>query len=433
MPHTLLLSLISALNIFFTCNNLLITRLNRLQKVVLFSIAVLCLLILFPLFRQATAFVVIALFIVFICFICKPKILNICLFLFGYGCLIMIDYGCMIASEKLFYLTPDMMIASYQLPFYITVSVLTFTFTRILGIFLRERLKLQQLDFSSPHFILIFIYLIVCTILFIVNFSYGEWVGYSSAVIRFNGFLFFTHFIITSIILIMIIRTLKKEMRTQKRIQEYESLMEYTKRIEKMHLEMRVFKHNYINILSSMAGYIENDDMDSLKNYFSRHILPAGDEIASTDTKLGQLMNIHIMELKSLLSSKIIFALNNGIDVDVETPDSIDAIPVDIIDLITVIGIYLNNAIEAAMESKERHISLALIKNKNQIIFHLQNTFPEGTVSLKKIYQTGYSTKGSGRGLGLSSAEHILKKYKNMVHSTKITEGMFVQILQIPV
>lgn len=54
----------------------------------------------------------------------------------------------------------------------------------------------------------------------------------------------------------------------------YNRLQEYTNQIENMYSSLRSFKHDYSNIMLSMSGYIEANDMDGLKEYFDKEILP---------------------------------------------------------------------------------------------------------------------------------------------------------------
>ena len=39
-------------------------------------------------------------------------------------------------------------------------------------------------------------------------------------------------------------------------------------------MDMRKFRHDYINIISSMAGFIEDNDMKSLEAHFNKIYSP---------------------------------------------------------------------------------------------------------------------------------------------------------------
>ena len=54
-----------------------------------------------------------------------------------------------------------------------------------------------------------------------------------------------------------------------------------------------------------------------------------------------------------------------------------------------------------------------------------------GTIDPDKLWAEGGSTKGSGRGLGLSGYQRILEEYPNAASSTNWAEGVFVQELSM--
>ena len=54
----------------------------------------------------------------------------------------------------------------------------------------------------------------------------------------------------------------------------------------------------------------------------------------------------------------------------------------------------------------------------------------KSNVTIEELKKEGYSSKGENRGLGLISAQDIIKNY-NMILTTKIENNMFKQILTI--
>ncbi|MFQ7233874.1 MAG: GHKL domain-containing protein, partial [Enterococcus hulanensis] len=61
----------------------------------------------------------------------------------------------------------------------------------------------------------------------------------------------------------------------------------------------------------------------------------------------------------------------------------------------------------------------------------IQNTIREKTLPLQELKQTGVSTRGEKRGLGLSNAEEILLKEPNILLETVIEEKIFIQRVTI--
>lgn len=85
-------------------------------------------------------------------------------------------------------------------------------------------------------------------------------------------------------------------------VQEMQYIKEYSQKLEELYKEVRSFKHNYINILSSMYSYLDEQRYEELKDYFEQIVLPQGRNLASEDAAFGQLQNIQISEIKGIIS-----------------------------------------------------------------------------------------------------------------------------------
>ena len=113
------------------------------------------------------------------------------------------------------------------------------------------------------------------------------------------------------------IKTHKEKIELDIRQDSYNKLQEYTNQIENMYSSLRSFKHDYSNIMLSMSGYIETNDMEGLREYFEKEILPLGKNVAKNTAHLNQLMNIKTTELKSIISSKLLYAIELNIKVTI--------------------------------------------------------------------------------------------------------------------
>ena len=114
---------------------------------------------------------------------------------------------------------------------------------------------------------------------------------------------------------------------------------------------LRSFKHDYVNIMTSLSTYIDEKRYDELETFFYEHILPMQKNLTQKNGSLNHLLHINILELKSILYAKLLLALNQNIDVNIDIPDEIDSINMDPVDLVRMLGIYLDNAIEACLET----------------------------------------------------------------------------------
>ena len=267
--------------------------------------------------------------------------------------------------------------------------------------------------------------------IFLFNIVIGEYIGYSRNIITFNCILFACYFIISTVLIINIIKVHMEKVDIEMRQDSYNRLQEYTNQIENMYSSLRSFKHDYSNIMLSMSGYIEANDMEGLRDYFDKEILPLSKNITKNTAHINQLINIKTTELKSIISSKLLYAIELNINVGIEVTDEVTSIPMDTLDLCRVIGIFLDNAIEATLETDRPTIRFALINLDTEYIFIISNTFLEKGIPYATLSKPNVSTKGVNRGIGLYNAHEIIAKYNHVFLDTEIKNKSFVQRLQI--
>lgn len=154
---------------------------------------------------------------------------------------------------------------------------------------------------------------------------------------------------ISVVILIMSLFTLK-EMKYKRNQEEIETYYEYTLKIEAINNEMRKFRHDYVNILTTLSEYIREDDMIGLRAYFNKNIVPMKDNLQMNAIKLNGIENLKVREIKGLITAKILRAQEMNIPISIEIPDEVSSINLNMIDLSRSIGIILDNAIEASTE-----------------------------------------------------------------------------------
>lgn len=284
---------------------------------------------------------------------------------------------------------------------------------------------------SKHLIILITVNLFVCLFLFLFNIIIGDYIGYNSKAIRFNCILFGCYFIINTILIVHITKANVSHMELKKKLTTLHDLQEYTAQIETMYSSLRSFKHDYSNLMLTISGYIETDDMKGLRSYFENHIMPLSKKIIADNARFDQLMNLKNTETKSIVSSKLLNAMEANISVHVEVLEEIDIIPIDTVDLTRILGIFLDNAMEAAIETEQPTIRFVAIRSKESCTFVIMNTFSDKKLTLPLLKQAHISTKGSNRGIGLSNVQEIVTKYKNVYWDTEIKEEYFIQRLSI--
>ena len=287
-------------------------------------------------------------------------------------------------------------------------------------------------DIPEETFGFILINLIVCTALFVVNIAMGAYVGYSMAVLIFNDIMFWGYFTITTVTAVRHVQEMTRMAEAENARRELAAMQEYTRQIENMYSSVRAFRHDYTNLLLSLNGYLENDDITGLKDYYHQEVLPQSREITDEPLKLNQLMNITIQPVKALISSKLIYAHVQGIRVELEVHDKIDQLRMGYADLVRVLGVFLDNAAEAALETADPWIGMAIFQKEDTVCILISNTCVDHGIALSALGQKGVSSKGEGRGLGLWNASVILKKYPDIIWEKNLQDDKFTQRLTLP-
>ena len=250
----------------------------------------------------------------------------------------------------------------------------------------------------------------------------------------YNNVLHISGYLLVMLFLFLAVRRFwLEQIQTEAKQKALRDLQDYTRNLETMYNGLRSFKHDYVNILLSLSGYIEDSGLDDLKNFFEEKIFPTKNLIDQGDYKLNQLSNIGVLEIKSLLSAKMIYAHEAGIDVTIDIPDRVDSFLIDTVDLARILGIFLDNAIEAALETQQPQIGLNIISNKSGVPIIISNRFRDNGVALHRLKQKGFSTKAGHQGIGISNAQKIISSYENVLHETTVQCGYFIQHMELTV
>lgn len=216
----------------------------------------------------------------------------------------------------------------------------------------------------------------------------------------------------------------KNEIKIKLDEEEMKRIIEYSTIIDDMYMGIRKFKHDYINILSSINSYIDDKKWDDLEIYFKEHILSTRQVVTKNDS-ISKLSNLKVIYLKALISSKIVKAENLGIKTYVDISEEVSTLNVSPIDICRVIGILLDNAIEGSLESNDKFLKFGMVHKGNSIVIIVENSCGKDIPPRSKMLEKNFSTKGKDRGLGLYNLVDILSKYDNITHTLNIENDLF--------
>ncbi|MGT2926750.1 GHKL domain-containing protein [Streptococcus cuniculipharyngis] len=194
------------------------------------------------------------------------------------------------------------------------------------------------------------------------------------------------------------------------------SLSIYNNHIEGLYKEIRGFRHDYTNLLSSLNQAIQNKDIVGIEKIYNSVFRDSDKRFQSSQYDIGNLSNLDNDALKSLVSVKMIEAQNKGINLSVEVEEPID-IPnsLELIDVLKIVSIFLDNALEASVNAEVPYLSFVYFREDATKIMIIENSTREEKINTKSIFNYGNSSKGKNRGIGLSNVKEILS-YNSKVY-----------------
>ena len=204
----------------------------------------------------------------------------------------------------------------------------------------------------------------------------------------------------------------------------------YNKTLQMLQDNTRAFRHDFSNIIQGMAGFIDKNDMEGLKKYYSQLL----EDIQHTNnlTTLSPEV-VNNPAIYNVLATKYHKADQLGIKINLEAFLNMNDLHIKIYEFTRVLGILMDNAIEAAKECDEKVINVIFRKDsrRHMQLLIIENTYTNKDVNTDKIFEKGYSTKEGNTGLGLWEVRQILKKNNNLNLFTTKNDEFFTQQFEI--
>ena len=217
----------------------------------------------------------------------------------------------------------------------------------------------------------------------------------------------------------------------QEQALRYRDMERYSRHIEELYKEVRSFRHDYTNLLTSLRLGIEEEDMEQIKEVYDSVLKDSNQKLQDNKYDLGRLVNIRDRALKSLLAGKFLKAREKDIVFNVEVPEEIQVESMSLLDFLTIVSILCDNAIEASAEASQPRVSIAFIKNGAQETFIIENSIKEEGIDVSEIFSFGVSSKGEDRGVGLYTVMKIVESYPNASLNTTCQDQVFRQVLAV--
>ena len=206
---------------------------------------------------------------------------------------------------------------------------------------------------------------------------------------------------------------------------EYNILFDYVQTFENWIDDEQMYRHELKNNLSIIRNMTKKkkiiNKIDEMLNF----------TIVIDDNDIEDLKNIPKGGLKGLIYYKVALAKNKKVKMIIEASPKATSLLKKLEEkklrkLCIVLGIYLDNALEAAAISKNKSVTLEIYKSNNNLTFTISNTY-KNIIPIKDMKKKGYTTKGKNHGKGLYFVSKVLNKEKWIETSQIFLNNYFIQ------
>lgn len=239
--------------------------------------------------------------------------------------------------------------------------------------------------------------------------------------------------ILTSLLYVYILAIVAKRIElAEAQALKIDSLEMYNKTLLSLYEKLKSFRHDFANFALALDGYAKVGNIDGVKR-LSKTALDHCNEV----NRIGVLSPeiIDNPAVFTILTNKFYHAQEQGITMNIEILDTLSDQESNSYEVCRILGILLDNAIEAAKSTEEKLINVRFIKDlkQNRKLIVIENSYNNKTVDVSKIFEKGYTSKDGDKeshGIGLWNIKSILMKNEYLNLYTTADE-LFRQQLEI--
>ena len=243
----------------------------------------------------------------------------------------------------------------------------------------------------------------------------------------------FTYLLVIFTLVVILGYLFKEKMNNENMFKRYDDLLTVMKNYESDIEDHRTSNHETRNELLAIRSKVSDLGDETLCEYIDSIL---GDKKNINSAKYSRFKYLPTNGLKGFLYYKFSEAEEKGLDVKLNIAKQVENSFLknlntkDFKYLTRILGVYLDNAIEASVLSEKKQLGIEIYKVKNDIEIIISNTY-SNKVDKDKIGNERYSTKGLTRGHGLLLVKRILKNNNRLTSEAKITDTIYSQTIKI--
>lgn len=197
---------------------------------------------------------------------------------------------------------------------------------------------------------------------------------------------------------------IQEALRTHRRERTINELQLTNRQMDALNLKMRAQRHDFLNHLQVVYSLLEMGESGEAADYLER--------IYRELRTVSKVLRTRVTAFNALLQVKNAACEDRGIRLEMDIRSTLEGLPMPAWELCCVIGNLMDNAMDALADRLDGHIRLMVEDDLKGFRFTVSNNGPAIPPEIREtIFEPGVSTRGEGRGMGLSIVRGTLAEY----------------------
>ena len=208
-------------------------------------------------------------------------------------------------------------------------------------------------------------------------------------------------------------------LQTRRRVRTIHELKTTNDQMDALNLQLRAQRHDFLNHIQVVYSLLEMGESEEAADYLER---------IYTRLRTGsKVLRTKVTAFNALLQVKNAACEERGIRLDMDIRTALEGLPVPPWEICCIIGNLMDNAMDALQGTPEGRIRLEVRETLRSFTFAIANNGPAVPKALRQsIFEPGVSTKGEGRGMGLSIVRNTLAEFGGTIELLDGDETCFV-------
>ena len=184
--------------------------------------------------------------------------------------------------------------------------------------------------------------------------------------------------------------------------QQNEMMAEAMDQLDELNIQLRMQRHDFLNHLQVVYSLVDMKENDEAVRYI--------ETVYGQMRRLSAGMKTDKPAVNALLQAKLAQAEDKGVRLQLEVTSPLTELPVNDWELCRVLGNLIDNGMDAMEGMAQPEMKVELYEDLKSYRLRVSNNGPAIPEAIQqKVFNTGFTTKAAGHGLGLSIVKEILE------------------------